>query len=164
MAKMKVLQPQLAALKAQYGEDKQSFTKAMMKLYKQEKANPFGGCLPLLVQAPIFMALYWVLMESVQLRQAGFIFWIQDLSLRDPYYVLPVINGIIMFVQQKMQPPPPDPTQAKVMMFLPVIFTVMFLGLPSGLVLYWIVQNLINVCHQRWVLKKYERKHKLARS
>ncbi len=111
-----------------------------MELYKKEKINPLGGCLPILVQIPVFIALYWVLMESVELRQAPFMFWIKDLSVKDPYYVLPLIMGVSMFVQQKLNPPPPDPMQAKLMMALPFVFTVLFLSFPgrSGAVLGWL--------------------------
>jgi YidC/Oxa1 family membrane protein insertase len=155
MAKMRILQPQIEVLKKQFGDDKAGFSKAMMGLYQKEKANPLGGCLPMIVQIPVFIALYWVLMESVQLRQAPFIFWIHDLSVKDPYFILPVLMGISMFVQQRMNPPPPDPTQAKIMMFLPVFFTFMFLSFASGLVLYWLVNNCFSVAQQYYVLQKY---------
>ncbi|MCB1773680.1 MAG: membrane protein insertase YidC, partial [Gammaproteobacteria bacterium] len=118
-----------------------------------EKINPLGGCLPMLVQIPFFIALYWVLLESVELRQAPWILWLDDLSIKDPYFVLPLIMGASMFVQQKLNPPPPDPMQAKLLMFLPVVFTVMFAFFPSGLVLYWVVNNLLSIA-QQWVITK----------
>lgn len=155
MAKMRVLQPQLKELKKQYGDDKQAFGKASMALYQKEKVNPLGGCLPMLVQIPVFIALYWVLMESVQLRQAPFIFWIHDLSVKDPYFILPVLMGISMFIQQRLNPAPPDPTQAKIMMFLPVFFTFIFLNFPAGLVLYWLVNNCFSILHQRYIINKH---------
>ncbi|HIE55430.1 MAG TPA: membrane protein insertase YidC, partial [Chromatiaceae bacterium] len=126
---------------------------AMMEIYKKEKINPLGGCLPILIQMPFFIALYWVLMESVELRQAPWILWIKDLSEQDPYYVLPVIMGVTMFVQQKLNPAPPDPMQEKLMMALPFVFTVMFAFFPSGLVLYWTVNNLLSIA-QQWVITK----------
>jgi YidC/Oxa1 family membrane protein insertase len=112
-----------------------------MELYRQEKVNPLGGCLPIIVQIPVFIALYWVLVESVELRHAPFVFWIKDLSASDPLHILPLIMGLTMFIQQKLNPTPPDPTQAKVMMLMPIFFTFLFWGFPSGLVLYWIVNN-----------------------
>ena len=130
---LKKLQPKLEALKERYGNDKQKFTQATLELYKKEKVNPMSGCLPILVQIPVFFALYWVLVESVYLRQAPFILWIHDLSTKDPYYVLPVLMGLSMFLQQKLSPPPPDPMQAKIMMLMPVIFTALFLNFPSWL-------------------------------
>ena len=126
---------------------------AMMELYKKEKINPLGGCLPILVQIPVFIALYWVLLESVELRQASFILWLDDLSLHDPYFVLPILMGITMFAQQKLNPPPPDPMQAKIMMALPFVFTFFFLFFPSGLVLYWFVNNLLSIA-QQWVITR----------
>ena len=126
---------------------------AMMELYKTEKINPMGGCLPILVQIPVFIALYWALLESVDLRQAPFILWIKDLSVMDPYYVLPLIMGISMFVQQRLNPPPPDPIQAKVMMALPFVFTIFFAFFPSGLVLYWVMNNVLSIT-QQWIITK----------
>ena len=154
MAKMRQLQPKLTALKERLGDDKQKFTKATMELYKREKVNPLSGCLPMLVQIPIFLGLYWVLLDSVELRQAPFILWIHDLSIKDPYYILPLLMGVSMFLQQKMSPPPPDPTQAKVMMFMPVIFTVLFVNFPAGLVLYWLVNNVVSVLQQWWITRQ----------
>ncbi len=153
MANMRKLTPRIQALKDRYGDDKQRMQQAMMEMYKTEKINPLGGCLPMLVQIPFFIALYWVLLESVELRQAPWILWIDDLSIKDPYFVLPLIMGVSMFVQQKLNPPPPDPMQAKILMFLPVVFTVMFAFFPSGLVLYWVANNLLSIT-QQWVITK----------
>lgn len=155
MASMRKLQPQIASLKERYGEDKAKLSQATMELYRKEKVNPFGGCLPIVVQIPVFIALYWVLLESVQLRQAPFIFWIHDLSEADPYYILPVIMGLTMFAQQKLAPASPDPTQAKMMMMLPVVFTFLFAHFPSGLVLYWIVNNTLSILQQWYITRKY---------
>ncbi|MBX2868950.1 MAG: membrane protein insertase YidC [Acidiferrobacterales bacterium] len=156
MAKMKKLQPRLKTLKERYGEDKQKFQQEMMKLYKTEKVNPAGGCLPILVQIPVFIALYWVLLESVELRQADFMLWLNDLSLPDPYYVLPIIMGASMLAQQLLNPAPLDPLQKKIMTALPVVFTVFFLWFPAGLVLYWVVNNLLSIAQQYFITKKYE--------
>ena len=153
MANMRRLAPELTRLKELYGDDRQKMNQVMMDLYKKEKVNPLGGCLPILVQIPVFIALYWVLVESVQLRQAPFMFWIKDMSIPDPYYVLPLIMGVTMFVQQKLSPAPPDPIQAKVMMSLPIVFTFMFLWFPAGLVLYWVVNNMLSIA-QQWVITK----------
>lgn len=155
MAAMKRLQPKIALLKERFKEDKQAFSKATMELYRKEKVNPLGGCLPILVQIPVFIALYWVIVESVQLRQAPFILWIHDLAVQDPYFVLPVIMGVTMFIQQKISPPPPDPVQAKMMLLLPVVFTIFFLQFPAGLVLYWIVNNSISITQQYFMMRKY---------
>jgi YidC/Oxa1 family membrane protein insertase len=157
MAQMRRLQPKIAQLKERFGDDRAGMSRAMMDMYKKEKVNPLSGCLPILVQIPVFFALYWVIVQSVELRQAPWIFWVHDLAVHDPYYILPVIMGGLMFLQQKMSPPPPDPTQAKVMMFLPVIFTVFFLGFPAGLVLYWVTNTLVTVLHQYYILRKVER-------
>ncbi|WP_081756307.1 membrane protein insertase YidC [Candidatus Contendibacter odensensis] len=153
MANMRRLAPELTRLKELYGDDKQKMNEVMMGLYKKEKVNPLGGCLPILVQIPVFIALYWVLVESVQLRQAPFMLWIKDMAIPDPYYVLPLIMGVTMFIQQKLSPAPPDPIQAKVMMALPVVFTFMFLWFPAGLVLYWVVNNTLSIA-QQWVITK----------
>ncbi|MES2204373.1 MAG: membrane protein insertase YidC [Pseudomonadota bacterium] len=155
MAAMKKLQPQIKILQERFKDNKQELSKEMMGLYKKEKVNPLGGCFPLLIQIPVFIALYWVIVESVQLRQAPFIFWIHDLAMKDPFYVMPVIMGLTMFIQQKISPPPPDPVQAKVMMLLPVIFTVFFLQFPAGLVLYWIVNNTLSISQQWYMMRKY---------
>lgn len=149
MARMKRMQPRLKSLKERYKDDKAKYNQAMMEVYKTEKINPMGGCLPILVQVPVFIALYWVLLESVELRQAPFIFWIHDLSAKDPYYVLPVIMGISMFAQQLLSPSPAtDPMQRKLMMGMPIVFTFFFLFFPSGLVLYWVVNNLLSIAQQ----------------
>ncbi|MDH3387908.1 MAG: membrane protein insertase YidC [Gammaproteobacteria bacterium] len=153
MAKMRKVSPRLKTLKERYGDDRQKMNQAMMELYKTEKINPMGGCLPILVQIPVFIALYWALLESVDLRQAPFIFWIKDLSVMDPYYVLPIVMGISMVIQQKLNPPPPDPIQAKIMMALPFVFTFFFAFFPSGLVLYWVVNNTLSIA-QQWVITK----------
>lgn len=156
MANMRKMQPKLTALRERYGDDKQRLQQAMMEVYKKEKINPLGGCLPILVQIPVFIALYWVLLESVELRQAPFILWIQDLSTKDPFYVLPIVMGASMFVQQKLNPAPPDPMQAKIMMALPIVFTAMFLFFPSGLVLYWVVNNLLSIAQQWFIIRRVE--------
>jgi YidC/Oxa1 family membrane protein insertase len=154
MAKMRKLQPEMQRLKERFGDDRQKFSQAMMDLYKKEGANPLGGCLPMLLQMPVFLALYWTLMESVELRQAPFALWIHDLSVMDPYFVLPILMGGSMFLTQMMQPEPPDPVQAKVMKLMPVMFTFFFLWFPSGLVLYWLVNNIISVLQQWYVTRK----------
>jgi YidC/Oxa1 family membrane protein insertase len=156
MANMRRLQPKLEQLKQRFGDDKAKFSQATMELYKQEKVNPLGGCLPIVIQIPVFIALYWVLVESVELRQAPFIFWIKDLSAADPYHVLPLIMGLTMLIQQKLNPAPPDPAQAKVMMLMPIFFTMLFWGFPSGLVLYWIVNNTLSILQQWWITRKYQ--------
>jgi YidC/Oxa1 family membrane protein insertase len=156
MANMRRLTPQFAKIKERYGDDKQKMNQALMEMYKKEKINPLGGCLPIIVQIPVFIALYWVLLETVELRQAPFMFWIQDLSAKDPYFVLPLIMGVTMFIQQKLNPPPPDPVQAKVMMALPLVFTVFFLWFPSGLVLYWVVNNVLSIAQQYVITKRVE--------
>jgi len=153
MARMRKLQPRIVALREHYSGDKQRMNQAMMQLYKKEKINPLGGCLPIAVQIPVFIALYWTLLESVELRQAPFIFWIHDLSVNDPYFVLPIIMGATMFFQQRLNPAPPDPLQAKVMMALPIVFTFFFLFFPAGLVLYWIVNNVLSIA-QQWVITR----------
>ncbi len=156
MAKMKALQPKLLALKDRYGDDRQKLSQATMELYRKEKVNPLGGCLPMLVQIPVFIALYYVLIESVELRQAPFIFWIHDLSVKDPYYVLPILMGLSWMFQQRLNPPPPDPVQAKMMMLFPVVFTLLFATFPSGLVLYWLVNNCLSILQQWYIMKKVE--------
>lgn len=160
MGNMRKLQPKLEALKERYGDDKQKYSQAVMELYKKEKINPLGGCLPIVIQIPVFIALYYVLLGSVELREAPFALWITDLSDKDPYYVLPVLMGISMFVQQRLNPAPPDPVQAKVMMFMPVIFTFLFMNFPSGLVLYWLVNNVLSIVQQWYITRKIERSAK----
>jgi YidC/Oxa1 family membrane protein insertase len=157
MANMRQLAPRLQALKDRYGDDKQRLNQAMMEMYKTEKINPLGGCLPILIQIPVFIALYWVLLESVELRYAPFVLWLDNLSAPDPYFILPLIMGVSMFVQMKLNPPPPDPMQAKIMMALPFIFTVFFAFFPSGLVLYWTVNNLLSIAQQWHITRTIEK-------
>lgn len=157
MNALKRLQPKVEAIKSQHGDDRQKLTQATMELYKKEKVSPLSGCLPILVQIPVFIALYWVLVESVQLRHAPFILWIHDLSVHDPYYILPLLMGVSMFVQQKMNPPPADPLQAKLMMLMPVIFTVLFANFPAGLMLYWFVNNSLSVLQQWHIMYAHEK-------
>ena len=152
---MRKLQPKLLALRERYGDDKAKISQATMEMYRAEKVNPLGGCLPIVVQIPVFIALYWVLLESVELRQAPFMLWIADLASADPYHVLPVIMGATMLIQQKLNPAPPDPMQAKIMMFLPVLFTGLFWNFPAGLVLYWIVNNSLSILQQWYITRKY---------
>ncbi|WXU00156.1 MAG: Membrane protein insertase YidC [Catillopecten margaritatus gill symbiont] len=152
MAGMRKLAPRLAKLKETYGDDKQKMGQKTMELYKKEKINPASGCLPIMVQIPVFIAFYWMLLDTIELRQTAF-WWISDLSEMDPYYILPIIMGASMFIQQKLNPPPPDPMQAKIMMALPFVFTVMFLWFPSGLVLYWVFNNTLSIL-QQWSINK----------
>ncbi|HKI59577.1 MAG TPA: membrane protein insertase YidC, partial [Mariprofundaceae bacterium] len=154
MAAMRKLQPEQKRLQERYGDDRQQLGQEMMALYKKHKVNPLGGCLPILIQIPVFFALYKVLLMSIEMRQAPFIGWIEDLSVQDPYFVLPVLMGVSMFIQQRLNPQPPDPMQAKIMSFLPVLFTVMFLFFPAGLVLYWVVNNVLSIIQQRLVMSK----------
>ncbi len=148
MAKMRQIQPRMKALQDRYKDDRQALSQAMMELYKREKVNPAAGCLPILIQMPFFLAFYWVLLESVEMRQAPFALWITDLSTRDPYFILPLIMGAAMFGQQKLNPAPADPVQAKVMQIMPVMFTVFFAFFPSGLVLYWVTNTLLSIAQQ----------------
>ena len=158
MAKMRALQPKMTQLKERYGDDKQKVSQAMMELYRKEKVNPAGGCLPLLIQMPIFLALYWVFLESVELRHAPFMLWIQDLSAQDPFYILPVLMGVSMFIMQKMQPMTvQDPMQQKIMQYMPVMFTVFFFWFPSGLVLYWLVSNIISIVQMKIIFSGIEK-------
>ncbi len=156
MARMRAVSPKMQALKEQHGDDRQKMSQAMMELYKKEKINPLGGCLPILVQMPVFLALYWVLLESVEMRQAPWMFWITDLSIKDPFFILPIIMGVTMFIQQQLNPTPPDPMQARVMKLLPVIFTFFFLWFPAGLVLYWVVNNVLSIAQQWYITRKIE--------
>ena len=153
MAQMKVLAPKMEKLKELYGEDRQKLNTAMMELYRTEKINPLGGCLPIVVQIPVFIALYWVLLASIELRHAPWLGWIQDLSAPDPYFILPVIYAVSMFVQTRLNPQPADPVQARVMLVMPIVFSVFFLFFPAGLVLYWVVQNLLSIL-QQWHINK----------
>jgi YidC/Oxa1 family membrane protein insertase len=157
MARMRAVQPKMMAIREEFADDKQKQSHAMMELYKNEKSNPMGGCLPILVQMPVFIALYWVLMESVELRQAPFALWINDLSVMDPYFVLPLLMGASMWFMQKLNPPPPDPMQAKIMQWLPVMFTFFFLWFPAGLVLYWVVNNLLSMAQQYVITRRIEK-------
>ena len=157
MANMRKLAPRMKTLKERYGDDRQKLNQAMMEMYKKEKINPLGGCLPILVQIPVFISLYWVLLESVELRQAPFALWITDMSSPDPYYILPLLMGVTMLIQQKLNPAPMDPVQAKVMMILPVVFTVFFAFFPSGLVLYWVVNNTLSIAQQWMITRRIER-------
>ena len=157
MAKMRKLQPEMVKLKERFGDDRQQFSQAMMDLYKKEGANPLGGCFPILLQMPVFLALYWALMESVELRQAPFYLWIHDLSAMDPYFVLPILMGVSMYLTQMLQPEPPDPMQAKVFKLMPIMFTFFFLWFPSGLVLYWLVNNILSILQQLYVTRQIEK-------
>jgi YidC/Oxa1 family membrane protein insertase len=154
MAKMRAVQPRMVAMKERFADDRQGMNKAMMEMYKKEKINPLGGCLPIVVQIPVFIALYWVLLESVELRQAPWILWIEDMSTADPYLILPILMGISMFIQQKLNPAPIDPVQAKVMMALPFVFGIFFMFFPSGLVLYWVVNNVLSISQQWYITNK----------
>jgi YidC/Oxa1 family membrane protein insertase len=153
MAKMREIQPRMKALQERYKDDRQQLSQAMMELYKREKVNPAAGCLPILIQMPFFLAFYWVLLESVEMRQAPFALWITDLSSRDPYFILPLIMGVAMFFQQKLNPAPADPVQAKVMQIMPIVFTGFFAFFPSGLVLYWVTNTLLSIA-QQWRINK----------
>jgi YidC/Oxa1 family membrane protein insertase len=153
MAQMKVLAPKMEKLKQLYGEDRQKLNQAMMELYRTEKINPLGGCLPILVQIPVFIALYWVLLASIELRHAPWIGWIRDLSAPDPYFILPVIYAISMYVTTKLNPQPADPMQARIMLMMPIMFSIFFLFFPAGLVLYWVVQNLLSIV-QQWHINR----------
>ncbi|MFZ5557010.1 MAG: membrane protein insertase YidC [Pseudomonadota bacterium] len=157
MAKMKAVTPRLQKIKELHGHDRQKLHQAMMDLYKTEKINPLGGCLPILIQIPVFIALYWVLLASVELRNAPFALWIKDLSVADPYFVLPVVMGATMWIQMKLNPTPPDPIQAKVMQIMPIAFTVFFLFFPAGLVLYWLVNNVLSIAQQWHITRSMER-------
>jgi YidC/Oxa1 family membrane protein insertase len=151
MAKMRVVAPKLEKIKQQYGEDREQLNRAMMELYKTEKINPLGGCLPVLIQIPVFIALYWAILSSVEMRYAPFFGWITDLSSADPYYILPLIMGISMIVQMRLNPTPPDPLQAKIMQIMPIAFSVIFFFFPAGLVLYSIVNNLLSIAQQWYI-------------
>ena len=148
MAKMKVIAPKMQQLKERYGDDRQRMQKAMMELYQKEKVNPMAGCLPIVVQMPVFIALYWTILAAVELRQAPFYGWITDLSAIDPWFVLPVLMGASMIIQTRLNPEPPDPVQAKVMKIMPIAFSVFFFFFPAGLVLYWLVNNILSIAQQ----------------
>ncbi len=157
MAKMKLVTPRLTKIREMYANDRARQNQAMMELYKTEKINPLGGCFPILVQIPVFIALYWVLLAAIELRHAPFILWIHDLSALDPYYVLPILMTITMVVQTKLNPVPPDPVQAKVMMFMPFVFSIFFFFFPAGLVLYWLVNNILSIAQQWQIQRMFER-------
>ncbi len=154
MAKMKAVTPRMMQIREKFKEDKMQLNKALMDLYQKEKINPLGGCLPVLVQIPVFIALYWVLLGSVEIRNAPWIFWITDLSVPDPFYILPLIMAVTMFIQMKLNPTPPDPLQAKIMMMMPIIFSIFFFFFPSGLVLYWLVNNVVSIAQQWSIMRR----------
>jgi YidC/Oxa1 family membrane protein insertase len=156
MAKMKQVTPKMTALRDRFGDDRVKLNQAMMELYKTEKVNPMAGCLPIVVQIPVFISLYWVLLASVEMRDAPWIGWIQDLATPDPYYVLPIIMAATMFLQTRLNPTPPDPVQAQVMVFMPLIFSVMFFFFPAGLVLYWLVNNIFSIAQQWFITYQTE--------
>jgi YidC/Oxa1 family membrane protein insertase len=154
MARMKEVTPRMMKIREQYGSDKQKMNVAMMELYKTEKINPLGGCLPILVQIPVFIALYWVLLASVEMRNAPWILWVQDLATPDSWLILPLLMMATMWIQFKLNPTPPDPVQAKVMAVMPIIFGVMFFLFPAGLVLYWLTNNVLSIAQQYYVTKQ----------
>jgi YidC/Oxa1 family membrane protein insertase len=164
MANMRRVMPKMVQLKERYGDDKMKLQKATMELYQKEKINPFGGCLPMLVQMPVFIALYWVLMESVELRQAPFILWINDLSVMDPFFVLPLLMGISMYAQSLLSPVPADPMQAKIMRFMPVVMTVFFLWFPAGLVLYWLANSVLGIMQQWYITRKIDKEYEAKKA
>jgi YidC/Oxa1 family membrane protein insertase len=153
MAKMRTIAPRIKSIQERYKDDREQLAKQMMEIYKREKINPVAGCLPILVQIPVFLAFYWVLLESVEMRQAPFMLWIQDLSSKDPFFILPILMGVAMYGQFKLNPAPPDPMQAKIFAFMPVIMTVMMAWFPSGLVLYWLTNTLLSIA-QQWKINK----------
>jgi YidC/Oxa1 family membrane protein insertase len=157
MAKMRKVAPRIKQMKERYGDDRQGMSKAMMDMYKREKINPMGGCFPILVQMPVFIALYWVLLESVEMRHAPFILWIDNLSAKDPYFILPIIMGLSMWVQQKLNPAPVDPVQQKIFQYMPFVFTAMFAFFPAGLVLYWVVNNILSIAQQYVIIRRIEK-------
>jgi YidC/Oxa1 family membrane protein insertase len=157
MARMKAVTPRMMQIRERHGNDRQKMNQAMMELYQQEKINPLGGCLPIVVQIPVFIALYWVLLASVEIRNAPWIGWIQDLAVPDPWYILPAVMAGTMFIQVKLNPTPPDPVQAKVMMAMPLIFSVMFFFFPAGLVLYWLVNNVYSIAQQWYITNAIEK-------
>ena len=159
MAGMRRVMPKMESLKEAYGDDRMKLQQATMELYKKEKINPFGGCLPMLVQMPVFIALYWVLLESVELRHAAFGFWLQDLSVRDPYFILPLLMAATMYLQTSLSPTPADPIQARVMKIMPVMMGVLFLWFPAGLVLYWLTNGLLGILQQWYITRKLEAAH-----
>ena len=154
MAKMKAVTPKIMKIREQFKENKMQLNNAMMDLYKREKINPLGGCLPILIQIPVFIALYWVLLASAEIRNAPWVFWITDLSKPDPYFILPIVMAVTMFIQMRLNPAPPDPLQAKIMMFMPIVFSIFFFFFPSGLVLYWLVNNVVSIAQQWSIMRK----------
>lgn len=164
MAKMRLLAPRMEELKKRYGDDRVKFQQAVMEMYKTEKVNPLGGCLPMLVQIPVFIGFYWMLLAAVELRQAPWAFWIHDLAAPDPLYILPLIMAVSMYVQTMLSPPPPDPMQAKLMKWMPVAFSIFFFFFPAGLVLYWVVNNILSIIQQYVITKKIENEAKAARN
>jgi YidC/Oxa1 family membrane protein insertase len=156
MANMRRVTPELQRIKEQFGDDRQKMSMEMMALYKRENINPVSGCLPILIQMPVFLALYWVLMESVELRHAPWLLWINDLAAMDPYFVLPLLMGVTMYVQQLLNPQPTDPMQAKVLKMMPIMFTAFMLFFPSGLVLYWVVNNTLSIVQQAIITRQIE--------
>ncbi|SIT35324.1 Membrane protein insertase YidC [Paraburkholderia piptadeniae] len=162
MARMKEITPRMQALRERFKGDPQKMNAALMELYKTEKVNPFGGCLPVVIQIPVFISLYWVLLSSVEMRGAPWIMWIHDLSQQDPYFILPVLMAVSMFVQTKLNPTPPDPVQAKMMMFMPIAFSVMFFFFPAGLVLYYVVNNVLSIAQQYYITRMMGQKKKAA--
>jgi YidC/Oxa1 family membrane protein insertase len=164
MANMRRVMPKMVQLKERYGDDKMKLQKATMELYQKEKINPFGGCLPMLVQMPVFIALYWVLLESVELRQAPFMLWIDDLSVMDPYFILPLLMGVSMYAQSLLSPAPADPMQAKIMRFMPVVMTVFFLWFPAGLVLYWLCNSVLGILQQWYITRKIDREYEARKA
>jgi YidC/Oxa1 family membrane protein insertase len=157
MAKMKVITPRLTKIREMYGNDRVKMNQAMMDLYKTEKINPLGGCFPIVVQIPVFIALYWVLLAAIELRNAPFVLWIKDLSVLDPYYVLPILMTATMVIQTKLNPTPPDPVQAKVMQVMPFVFSIFFFFFPAGLVLYWLVNNILSILQQWQIQRMFDR-------
>ena len=157
MAKMKLVTPRLTKIREMYGNDRQKMNQAMMELYKTEKINPLGGCFPILVQIPVFIALYWVLLAAIELRHAPFILWIKDLAALDPYFILPILMTVTMVLQTRMNPTPPDPVQAKVMQFMPFVFSIFFFFFPAGLVLYWLVNNILSILQQWQIQRLFDR-------
>jgi YidC/Oxa1 family membrane protein insertase len=164
MANMRRVMPKMAQLKERYGDDKMKLQKATMELYQKEKINPFGGCLPMLVQMPVFIALYWVLLESVELRQAPFMLWINDLSVMDPYFILPLLMGVSMYAQSLLSPAPADPMQAKIMRFMPVVMTIFFLWFPAGLVLYWLCNSVLGILQQWYITRKIDKEYEAKKA
>jgi YidC/Oxa1 family membrane protein insertase len=162
MARMKAITPRMQQLRERFKSDPQKMNAALMELYKTEKVNPFGGCLPVVVQIPVFISLYWVLLSSVEMRGAPWIGWIHDLSQQDPYFILPVLMAVSMFLQTKLNPTPPDPVQAKMMMFMPIAFSVMFFFFPAGLVLYYVVNNVLSIAQQYYITRMMGAKKKAA--